>query len=207
MKKIVIIGDIVSSQVIKERGTIQKKIINLFKKINENNTSLISPYTITLGDEFQAVYKNADKLFKDIWFVKSMVYPVKIRFSVGIGEITTPINKKQSIGMDGPAFYNARKGIDKLKETPYYLLIEGIENNKRLIENILFLISHLTSTWKKTRYNVLTLLYENKNVFEISKKLKITDKSVYKNINAGSLLVIKDLTNEISKEINDSLKQ
>lgn len=207
MKKIVIIGDIVSSQVIKERGTIQKRIINLFKKINENNTSLISPYTITLGDEFQAVYKDADKLFKDIWFIKSMVYPVKIRFSVGIGEITTPINKKQSIGMDGPAFYNARKGIDKLKETPYYLLIEGIENNKRLIENILFLISHLTSTWKKTRYNVLTLLYENKNVFEISKKLKITDKSVYKNINAGSLLVIKELTNEISKEINESLKQ
>ncbi len=206
MKKIIVIGDIVSSQVIKERGLIQKKIIDLFKKVNENNKSLISPYTITLGDEFQAVYKNADNIFKDIWFIKSNVHPIKIRFSIGIGEITTPINKKQSIGMDGPAFYNARKGINRLKETPYFLLIEGIENNKKLIENILFLISHLSSNWKKTRYNILALLYENKNVIEISKKLKITDKAVYKNIDAGSLLVIKDLTNEISKEINNSLK-
>ncbi|GAB6282589.1 MAG: SatD family protein [Ignavibacterium sp.] len=206
MKKIVLIGDIVSSQDIKERGMIQKKMINLFKKINENNASLNSPYTITLGDEFQAVYKNANTIFKDICFIKSNIYPIKIRFSIGIGEITTPINKKQSIGMDGPAFYNARKGMNRLKNTSYYLLIEGIESDIKLIENILFLISHFSSNWKKTRFNILNLIYENKSVLEISKKLKVTDKSVYKNINAGSLMVIKNITNEICELINNSLK-
>jgi len=206
MAKLVLIGDIVSSRRIKNRREIQTKLNKLFKKINNNNENVLSPFTITLGDEFQVVYSKADSLFGSIWQILLNVFPEKLRFSIGVGDITTKINQKQAIGMDGPAFYNARKGLDELKQNGHLLNISG-DNKEELavLKQVLFLISHLIYNWKKTRLNVLSLLNDGVSAYEISKKLRITDKAVYKNINAGALQIILKLTKEISKNINKQL--
>ena len=206
MKKIVLIGDIVNSKSISQRGKIQLQLNSIFKKINGNKL-LLSPYTITLGDEFQAVYNKADSIFYHIWQISLAIYPLKIRFSVGVGDISTKINKMQAIGMDGPAFYNARNGLNELKESGFLFVINSDELiSKEIIKQSLFLISHLISGWKKSRLNILVLLNENFSIGEIAKKLKITDKAVYKNIDAGAIKIITDLTNEITGNLNQSLK-
>ena len=206
MKKIVLIGDIVDSKSISERGKIQLQLNTVFKKIN-NDKQLLSPYTITLGDEFQAVYSKADSVFNHIWQISLAIYPLKIRFSIGAGNITTKINKKQAIGMDGPAFYNARNGLNELKESGFLFTINSDELiSKEIMKQSLFLISHLISGWKKSRFDILVLLNENFNIGEIAKKLKISDKAVYKNIDAGALKIISDLTREITSNLNKSLK-
>ena len=206
MKKIVLIGDIVDSKSISERGKIQSQLNTVFKKIN-NDKLLLSPYTITLGDEFQAVYSKADSVFNHIWQISLAIYPLKIRFSIGAGNITTKINKKQAIGMDGPAFYNARNGLNELKESGFLFTINSDELiSKEIMKQSLFLISHLISGWKKSRFDILVLLNENFNIGEIAKKLKISDKAVYKNIDAGALKIISDLTREITSNLNKSLK-
>ncbi len=145
MNKIVLIGDIISSKKIKDRSAVQKKLNNAFKKINSSNKNIISPYTITLGDEFQAVYNSADKLFKDIWQIGAALYPEQSRYSIAVGDITTKLNKAQAIGMDGPAFYFARKGLDELKQTNYIFNFNEAEEkyDLHLIQQTLFLISHL----------------------------------------------------------------
>ena len=206
MKKIVLIGDIVDSKSISERGKIQLQLNTVFKKIN-NDKQLLSPYTITLGDEFQAVYSKADSVFNHIWQISLAIYPLKIRFSIGAGDITTKINRKQAIGMDGPAFYNARNGLNELKESGFLFTINSDELiSKEIIKQSLFLISQLISGWKKSRFDILVLLNENISIGEIAKKLKITDKAVYKNIDAGALKIITDLTREITSNLNKSLK-
>jgi len=206
MKKIVLIGDIVNSKSISQRGKIQLQLNSIFKKINGNKL-LLSPYTITLGDEFQAVYNKADSIFNHIWQISLAVHPLKIRFSVGVGDISTKINKMQAIGMDGPAFYNARNGLNELKDSGFLFIINSDELiSKEIIKHSLFLISHLISGWKKSRLNILVLLNENFSIGEIAKKLKITDKAVYKNIDAGAIKIITDLTNEITVSLNQSLK-
>ncbi len=206
MKKIVLIGDIVNSKNILQRSKVQSELNAIFKKLN-NDKSLLSPYTITLGDEFQAVYNKADFIFNHIWQISLAVYPLKIRFSLGVGDITTKINKKQAIGMDGPAFYNARNGLNELKESAFLFIVNSDElTSQEIIKQSLFLISHLSAGWKKSRLDILVLLYENFSAAEISKKLKITDKAVYKNIDAGALKIIIDLTKEITNHLNQSLK-
>lgn len=207
-KKIALIGDIVSSQKIKNRAEIQKKLKTLFRNINSKSGSIESPYTITLGDEFQAVYKSPENLFKNIWEILFIVYPEKIRFSIGVGELTTPINKKQAIGMDGPAFYSARNGLDEIKHTSYLINISG-DNipNKNLLKQSLFLISFLSQSWKKTRLQIIKLMYDGLTVKKIAKKIKISDKAIYKNINAGALNVVINLTNEIESLVNINQKQ
>ena len=207
MKKLVLIGDIVASKRIKNRKEIQKKLQNLFKSFN-NNKEIISPFTITLGDEFQAVFSKADNIFKYLWEVLFVIYPVQVRFSFGIGDITTSINTVQAIGMDGPAFYNAREGLTELKQKAFlFNLVHNDEKKVMLIKQVLFLLSHLTSGWKESRFKILSLLYDDMSVFEVAKKMKISDKAVYKNIDAGALANIISITKIISMEINNLLKE
>jgi len=208
MKRIALIGDIVASRKIAGRKDAQKKLQRYFTTLNKSHKTLLSPFTITLGDEFQALYKTGDDLFKDIWEILLVIYPAKIRFSIGIGELSTRINKKQSIGMDGPAFYNARQGLTELKKTSYLINITtDAEKGNGLARNSLFLISQLTGKWKLTRLKILVMLYGGKSVREISGKLKITDKAVYKNMDSGSLNLITAITKEIVNELNTLIKQ
>jgi len=208
MKKLVLIADIVSSKKIKNRKEIQKKLQTLFKSFNKNSKEIVSPFTITLGDEFQAVFSKADNIFKYMWDVLFALYPVKVRFSLGVGDITTSINTTQAIGMDGPAFYSAREGLSELKQSAFLFNIKHENNNKvLLIRQVLFLLSHLSSGWKESRYKILSLLYEDLSVYEIAKKMKISDKAVYKNIDAGALTNILSITGIISMEINNFLKE
>jgi len=203
MEKITLIGDIVSSRRIKKRQQIQNNLNKVFKKINERGEYISSPLTITLGDEFQAVYNKADFIFKHIWQIILSIYPEKVRFSIGLGEITTALNPVQAIGMDGPAFYNARKGLDEIKQTYFQFNITGNERtNLELIKQSLFLLSHISYNWKETRLIILSMMYDNFSVNEIAKKIKITDKAVYKNIDAGALQTVIKLTAELSKNIN-----
>jgi hypothetical protein len=207
MKRIALIGDIVSSRKIRNRAEVQKKMSALFRELNRKDTTIISPFTITLGDEFQALYASADNLFKDMWIIIASLYPVKVKFSIGIGNLTTKINRLQSIGMDGTSFHNARKGLDELKEKPFlFNIITDGGDVLKLERQSLFLISQILKKWKQTRLTVFNMLYEGHTTKEISRKLKITDKAVYKNITAGELNTIIKIFSEISNSVNELLK-
>lgn len=205
MKTIVLIADIVSSRQIKDRDRIQRNLKELFKKINLSSPSILSPVTITLGDEFQCVYSSGDEIFNHIWKILETAYPEKIRFSYGIGEITTRINKQQAIGMDGPAFYEAREGLIQLKEDEQLFNVRVKDNqeiNVNLLRNILYLLSFHINSWKKNRFNIMSSLAEGRDIKTIAKKLKITEQAVYKNITSGALQLILELTKNITESIN-----
>ena len=209
MNKIVLISDIIASKKIKNRAAVQKKLNEAFKKINSSNKNIISPFTITLGDEFQAVYNSAENLFKNIWQISAALFPEKSRYSIASGEISTKINKEQAIGMDGPAFYFARKGLEDLKQSDFIFNYSEADDkyDLHLIQQSLFLISHQSYNWKATRIAILIMMYEGLSAKEISKKLKISNQAVYKNITAGALDIIVNLTTEIEKNINEFVKR
>ncbi len=209
MKAIVLIADIVSSKKIKDRGRIQQKLKTELKKINRDSDSILSPMTITLGDEFQCVYSDADAIYKNIWEILYICYPERIRFSLGVGEITTSINRKQAIGMDGPAFYEAREGLTHLKQKDYLFDLRSSEANPQIVDlarSILHLVSHNIESWKKNRLEIMSLLSGGFSVKIISDKLKISEQAVYKNITNGGLQPILDITKNLSVIINNMVK-
>ena len=115
MKYLVLIGDIVASRRLPARAQFQRRMKCVLQALNSRRKSLVSPYTLTLGDEFQAVYRDADTAFADVFGLMAEIAPVQARFALSVGEIVTPINPAQSIGMDGPAFHRARALLDRLK--------------------------------------------------------------------------------------------
>jgi len=208
MQKIVLIADIVASRKIKDRSAAQKALTAVIRQRNRKNPHLVSPYTITLGDEFQAVFNQADDLFIDVMSLILALYPEQIRFSIGVGTIDTPINRQQAIGMDGPAFYLARQGIDQLKTSDYLFTTNGLlESQQNIVNNSLFLVSHHISKWKASRLSVFRLLQQGISVANMTRKLELTDKAIYKTIDHGELKVINQLLMDIEKIINDAVAQ
>lgn len=210
-KFIVVIGDVISSRKVEKRNDLQNKLLDIFNDLNTSNyeNQLVSPYTITLGDEFQAVYEKANCLFLDSISILEKTFPQKIRFSFGIGEISTNINREQSIGMDGSAFYFAREGIVNLKDQRgnYKFNICGLEDPELeiLFNNTLRVFSNLLEGWNRNRYFILRSTMEGKAVKEIAKELKLTETAVYMNIYDGSIremiAILEIMINRINKRL------
>lgn len=210
-KFIVVIGDIISSRKVEKRNALQNKLLDVFNDLNTSDyeNHLVSPYTITLGDEFQAVYEKADCLFLDSTRILEKALPEKIRFSFGIGEISTDINREQSIGMDGSAFYYAREGILNLKNQrgDYKFNIYGLEDPEleKLYNNSLYIFSNLLEGWNRNRYFILRRTVAGKPVKEIAKELKLSETAVYMNIYDGSIREMIAIQEVMINRINNKL--
>jgi len=182
-----LIGDIVGSRQLANRGEVQRNLREVLERLNRRSLPL-SPYTITLGDEFQAVHGRAEAVFCDACRVWAALAPVRVRFAIGVGTLSTPINRQAALGMDGPAFYRARDGIERLKHSGY-LLDVFLPDDARipLLHNSLHIFSETCQRWRRSRFEVLARLYEGAPVSQIAAELGMSEQAVYKNIDYGDL--------------------
>jgi hypothetical protein len=214
MKYLALIGDVVDSRRLPRRDEFQLKLEKTLKHTSSRNPSLASPYTITLGDEFQAVYRNADRLFADIFAIWRDLNPAAVRIAIGVGGMSTAINSKQALGMDGPAFHHARDAITVLKTTGHRLQLRGDPptpatafDQWKLLNHLFDLVSHQIGAWEKNRLHIMQGLLAGRSATEIEGELAISKVAVYKNINSGALEELRGVCTEVTKFLNQVLKQ
>jgi hypothetical protein len=207
MVVLTLIGDVVQSRTILNRPVFQQQLEAVLAEINREHPDLLSPYTITLGDEFQAVYRAADRLFHDIFHLLTAVFPHRIRFAIAVGRLDTPINPRQAIGMDGPAFHLCREGISHLKQSDSLFYLTSEAGNWQLANQTLALISHELSSWNRNRWMIMNALLNGTAPRAIAEQLNISTVAVYKNIRAGALEIIQNILSEIAREINQQMQR
>src|ERR1700759_4336017 len=100
---IILMADIIGS-----RKADQAALMNDFKDLvaEVNKTSnMLSPLTITLGDEFQGLLEGAEDALKVIWKLEETIVEkelnFKLRYVVVEGFIETPFNKEIAYGVMG----------------------------------------------------------------------------------------------------------
>lgn len=205
---LVLIGDIVGSRRLPRREEFQHHLSEVLEAINRASSRIISPYTITLGDEFQAVYRSADSLFRHLFYLLSEIHPQQCRFSIAVGKLNTPVNPNQAIGMDGPAFHIARKNLEALKKSGGIFCVGGLFlPDEELINNTLELVAHLISAWQSTRYKVFFSYLDQKSPASIAKDLNISVVSVYKNRKHGAFIPLLKIMKNIQQALNRQLEQ
>lgn len=205
MNHLALIADIIGSRKLTNRRTVQSQLKGVLDTLNVNSKQLASPYTITLGDEFQAVFTGADRLFPDLFAIMAALHPVELRFSIAAGRLETPINPNQAIGMDGPAFYRARDLLEQMKQRDRVLDVAGLTDNDGLLNAALGLFNHQLRKWRANRLEVLQRLLQGWEVAAISESLDITEQSVYKNIREGGLESAVQLVHALTDRLNRSL--
>ena len=188
------------------------KILNEINKIYSD--SIASNFTITLGDEFQGLLYSGKNVMNIIQYIKKETYPVKIRFGVGIGAITTDINSNISIGADGPGYYKARDSIEQLKilekkkESEYgdiQIKIDGDNNLQELsLNSILKLMYCIEKEWtKKQREVVYYVLFEKKNQTETARYFDVTQSNIQQILSKTHFYAYKDAFNSINKILSE----
>jgi hypothetical protein len=207
MQVITVIADIVASKRMPERAAFQRQLGRVLRDINGSARQLASPYTITLGDEFQAVYRKADHLFADVFELMAEIHPARARVSLGIGELATRLNPTQALGMDGPAFHEARAALTTLKNNGRLLRIGGQpKEDWALANHVLNLFSHQLKGWTQNRLRVLTGLLRGRSVKEIEQGMSISRVAVYKNIRAAALDEVTGVCHELERALNRALR-
>lgn len=114
---VAIIGDIIDSKKIKNRNEVQQKLKHVLSKINPSYDDIIAAnFIISLGDEFQGLLCQQEKVFEIVNDIEMNMFPIKIRFGISVGKIDTDILKNNTLEIAGPAYYNARKSISILNK-------------------------------------------------------------------------------------------
>lgn len=167
----VLMADIVGSRDSPDSKKLAKSFSDLISNCNElYKDEMISPLTITLGDEFQGVIKNECSAYKIISWIEENKWkkdePINLRYVLELDGIETDINKDVAYGMMGPALTNARQNLTKLKEEDEWMGIgKKIENFElKSIQLNLYLLHIRNWKWSDKDLIAEFLVYQDYKV-------------------------------------------
>jgi hypothetical protein len=203
-KKYILMADIIKSSD-QDGEALMAGFKYLTKKINSIfKTKIISPLTITLGDEFQGLLNNIEEVLEIILKIEEMIikekYGFKLRYVVHYGNIETAINTKRAYEMLGPGLTKTREKLEDLKKTNQRFDIETSSKSQSIILTESFKIFQtIVDKWDLNDYELANAFIELKDYSEVAKKLK-KDRSLMwrreKTLNMDNYFSIKNIIQE-----------
>lgn len=196
-----LIADAIDSKMVQERFDLQKQLEKTLQTMNELfGEFLASSFTLTLGDEFQALLKVDAPVFQMIDTLRSLLTPTQLRFGIGLGEIVTDIDPLQSIGADGPAYWNARAAINLVHQKNDYGNTQiyfscGKEKQDFFVNSLIASGEAIRSGWRGSQEEILLDLLkrcvysENFSQQDLAQSLEINPSALSKRLKSSSIRV------------------
>ena len=196
-----LIADVIDSKMVQERLDLQKQVEKTLQKINELfKDCLASAFTLTLGDEFQALLKVDAPVFQIIDTLRLELNPTQLRFGIGLGEIVTAIDPLQSVGADGPAYWNARGAINFVHQKNDYgntqiYFSSGKENQDYFVNALIASGEAIRSGWRESQEEILLNLLkrsvysESFSQQDLAQSLSINPSALSKRLKSSSVRV------------------
>ena len=152
MKHFILMGDIIASGE-KDQKQLMSEFKLLIKEVNNNNKNgILSPLTITLGDEFQGVIKDLSTSINIILEIEESIFRnkfnFKLRYILNEGYIDTPINKEIAYEMLGSGLTEARYKLNELKNQKERFIIfldNKLQNN--ILINAFKIYDNIVGKW------------------------------------------------------------
>ena len=196
-----LIADVIDSKMVQERFDLQKQVEKTLQKMNELfGDYMVSRFTLTLGDEFQALLKVDAPIFQIIDTLRSELTPTQLRFGIGLGEIVTAIDPLQSVGADGPAYWNARAAINFVHQKNDYgntqiYFSSGKENQVYFVNALIASGEAIRSGWRESQEEILLNLLKRSVYSEtfsqqdLAQSLAINPSALSKRLKSSSVRV------------------
>ena len=196
-----LIADVIDSKMVQERFDLQKQLEKTLQTMNELFGEFIaSNFTLTLGDEFQGLLKVDAPVFQIIDTLRSELTPTQLRFGIGLGEIVTAIDPLQSVGADGPAYWNARAAINFVHQKNDYgntqiYFSSGKENQDFFVNALISSGEAIRSSWRDSQEEILLNLLKRSVYSEtfsqqdLAQSLAINPSALSKRLKSSSIRV------------------
>jgi hypothetical protein len=152
---------VLMADVIDSRKLDQQNLMTQFKNIvmllnSQHHPNILSPMTITLGDEFQGVVNDLQSAINIIIALEEMILLQELRFKLRYtliqGQIDTEINSKIAYEMLGEGLTTARQCLQNLKNDKRRFYV-GLKDKKLAdaVNNTFFAFQGIVDGW--TRLN------------------------------------------------------
>ncbi len=204
----IVMGDIINSR--KYDGQeLMREFRDMISSCNiDLADGIISPYTVTLGDEFQGVAGSLN------WSVKSLLYleksalrkgfPFALRYVVHYGEIDTPVNRKIAHGMVGHGLTRARELLsDKRRGRPRFVFALPNVTLALQLSRLFSVMASLTRDWlQKDAALIFDMMASDDNA-AIGAKYGKNRSQIWKrrkNLHVDDYKVLQQLATELSND-------
>ncbi len=172
----VVMADVIGSR-LKNSNTLISEFKFAVNKVNsELRTEILSPYTITLGDEFQGVARSLFASTKTVIMLEELrlrgQMESELRYVVNYGQIDTPINKDIAYEMLGEGLTKAREMLTEKRrgQSRFIFSIPGTRLGLQL-QKLLEVMMALAQRWTKPDDTELIFdMIENQNNQEVAEK-------------------------------------
>lgn len=152
---------------------------------NKQASGILSPYTITLGDEFQGIAKDIRSAIESIFFfeesILKMMFDFKIRYVLHYGEIDTPLNQEIAYGMLGNGLIKARKMLSaKRRDRPKYQF--DLDNHilSRQFNKLFYVLEGFARGWSQKDFALIYDMLRKDNDNEIAAKYEKNRSQIWK---------------------------
>ena len=210
-----VIGDIKDSRHLENRKEVQVHLQEILDRLNEKyKDHIVSKFLITLGDEFQGLLCGGEHILDMVNEIRMEMYPVRLRFGIGFGQITTDIKSEMALGADGPGYYRAREAVELLKErekknrpvlAELCLRLEEKDQEKEVLLNTVFDLMYVVeSGWtERQRETIWDMLLYGDGQQNTARRLSISQPTVQKALAAGSYYTYENALKNASKILGD----
>lgn len=174
-KYYILMGDVVGSGNY-EPATLGETLKSLVQTANENlKKGTLSPYTVTLGDEFQGVTKSLKAGIETLFYFEetrlSERLDFKLHYVLHYGKIETDINPETSYGMLGKGLTQAREKLTaKKRDRKRFNLSLGTSEHSTQYNRLFEVLDGITERWKKDDYSLILDMIRNQNDQEVGEK-------------------------------------
>lgn len=208
----VVMCDLIKSREAANATELSEKFNKVVAKINfEKKKEVVSPLTITLGDEFQGITKSLKTSFLIGNAVKLnlLLKGIKSRMVIGQVYLDTKINTKEAWNMMGTGLPEARSLLNNKSDlNEYKFSMFSKTSSDRLIAKLLNSIGlSLSST--EAQWTEKQLLYISELTFDseitvkdLAKKMKVSVSSIYAVLEAGDYNLYKQQIAIICETLN-----
>lgn len=206
MKGFILMADVVHSGK-KPAEKLMKNFKAVVESVNQScKSGILSPITITLGDEFQGIVKDLKSGISAILRMEEEIVAsgrkFQLRYVLYEGEIGTAINPERAHEMLGPGLTNARKTLENSKKARnrFRIAVGNKELSERL-SKLFFLLQHFIDNWYEKDIAVVNDFLKGMDYKAIAKKLNKDISTLWrkqKSLSIEEYFVCKTLIKEIS---------
>ncbi len=150
----ILMGDVIGSSKYDARK-LRQEFMKLVSSCNEKlERGIISPYTVTLGDEFQGVATSLHAMTEAIFYMEELALrrelAFKIRYVAVHGKIDTPVNRLKAHTMMGSGLTKARKILtDKRRGKPRFYFDLGDVYTMHQLNRLFLVLDGLANRWDR----------------------------------------------------------
>lgn len=183
------IGDLSASRDLDRdrRREVQERLANLLEELNDDlQAAMLSRFTVTLGDEFQGLLSRPSSIPEILWRLRRNLPTMHLWTGVGFGGLDTQL-QAQAIGMDGPAFHNARQAVERARDEAIHGgVFVGFEADDVILTGLGRLLDHHRSSFTAAQLEAVDRVRSGRKQSDAAAELEVSPQAISKRLKAAS---------------------